>query len=101
MQNEQTRTPQKVVLMCGECLFYEEKPGPAGKISKSGECHRKAPSVDVGHEGEPATVWPIVDQRSFCGEFVPGEPRCTVKAYCHHQPQDCMACENSRSIITP
>jgi hypothetical protein len=96
--NGQRGKPQPIILMCATCLFWTpDEKQPAGKKTKSGACHRKAPGVNPS--AEHPTVWPLTTGTDYCGEYVPDEPQCTVKAYCHHRPQDCPNCKNSKSVL--
>jgi hypothetical protein len=50
---------------CGYYRFYLDN-----KDRTIGICRRAPPSVLIDHEGDPISVWPLVDNKNFCGEFV-------------------------------
>jgi hypothetical protein len=55
---------------CVNCKFYE--PGADRKSSdpKGGYCHRYAPKPNEESENDKVALWKIVDEDSWCGDFM-------------------------------
>lgn len=53
---------------CSLCRFFRRF--TEDKTRLVGICRRLPPIVLLDKDGDPLSVWPMVDDANFCGEFV-------------------------------
>ena len=62
-REKKTAIPADCMPMCRSCAFWESDQEIDG-----GFCHRRPPAVFM-IDGEPASMFPVTNDRDWCGEF--------------------------------
>jgi hypothetical protein len=58
---------------CATCAYFSAAPFSSRGQVPHGQCRRHAPVLVQSAEGRLQTQWPLVDERTWCGEHSAAE----------------------------
>lgn len=53
---------------CTSCVFFAPPNHARRGDFQTGQCRRHAPVLTTSDDDRPRTVWPMVNERNWCGE---------------------------------
>lgn len=52
---------------CSVCIYFRKHDKKTDTVI--GICRRYPPQIVIDNDGDPMSLWPLVDDQNFCGEF--------------------------------